>query len=377
MAMAGWYLLLCALFCLMDARPASPDSALPVHEKSPAAAAMGEKEEFWTRWNSDKEDHKLVTIAQEQPSKVAIFTEEDGLSLISKVRRERIVSLDTGCGRSKNRLATLFDGTKLCCRYREWRDIRGEFYANQLNSYLGMFNAPPATIIKVNFSSPQWVNVAESAREAGWADGATILVTLYVEDLVDETFPLTLREGDTVVTKDALDAASPDDKHRFLQWSDMIVFDFVIGHSDRIFNNLFNLQWNDQMLRKPIHNLLKTKHGSNLLLFDNESGFWLGYKMGWNEPQKYELQERYLKRMCVFRDRTVERVKYLLRGNPSDHPDRDSPLKRLEKYIKHIDRASFQMVEPLMLQQGQEFERRLGLVLEQVEKCARGIDKGL
>lgn len=380
-----WYMLLCAVICLMDAKPVQLDKtvALPEKDEPPPTVSKeqlpgrGEGGEFWTRWDSDSDS---VQDAEGFPES-GLFTTEDGLSFASNLHRGKIVSLSAGCGRGSNRLGTLADGTRFCCRYRElqWRDIRGEFYAYHLNNLLGLHNAPPATLIKVNFSSPQWRRVASEAREAGWSDHTTIIATLYVKELVPETFPPVLTRSDShLVTTEYLDSASPKEQSRILQWSDLIVFDFVVGHSDRIFNSLFNLQWNTHMLERPVHNLLKTKHGEKLFLFDNESGFWLGYKMAWRETSKYEMQERFLKKLCVFRDRTLQRLKYLLHGKQTAAQTADtavreseSPSQRLDRYIKEADRKSFQMVEPLGKKHRQEFESRLRLVVKQAETCGQ------
>lgn len=368
--MASWYLVFCAIIYSMDARPVQLESSTTLINTAPADPT-DEDGGFWTRWNSDAED--ISRLDSEQPS--TLFTKEEGLDFASKAHRDKIVSLSSGCGRGKNRLATLSDGTKMCCRYRQWQDIRGEFYAYHLNNFLGLFNAPPATLIKVNFSSPQWEGIVKPAKEAGWDDHTTIVVSLYVEDLADETLPSALTKTDSVVSEEYVEGISSAEKSRILQWSDLLVFDFVMGHSDRVFNNLFNLQWNSQMLERPVHNLLKTKHEKKLLLFDNESGFWLGYKMAWSEHFKYDLQKKYLEKMCVFRTRTIESVKYLLYGNAIDSEgimadsESESPTKRLENYINKMDSKSFHMVEPLKAEQRSEFKSRLRLVLEQVAKC--------
>lgn len=358
----NWCVILwCTVLLQLDASPVSTATVFlgqQLHQQ-PSAAVGHSEDEPWTPDQVSKE-----MASSFPPTAAAIFTEEDGRAFVSRVRREKFVSLEDGCGRGKNRLATLSDGTKLCCRYRDlqWREIRGEFYSYYLNNYLGMFNAPPAALVRVNFSSPQWAGVQRSAVEAGWSDHTTIVVSLYVEDLTQETFPAILADdGKSIVTEEHLKRA---DRSRILQWSDMIVFDFIIGHSDRIFNALFNLQWNSQMLRRPVHNLLKTKQSHRLLLFDNESGFWLGYRMGQQDPFKYELQERYLKRLCIFRSQTIKHVESLLL------PGETSAFKKLEKYIDVVDSVSLQMVnKPLSADQRKEFESRLRLVVKQVKSC--------
>lgn len=386
--MTSWYLLLCAAaICLLDAKPvkleispvASPamDDSLLVPFKEGVTTSPEGGDEFWTRWNSD------TSTSNTEPEGTT-FTAADGLDFASKLHNEKIVNLTVGCGRGKNRLGTLSDGTKFCCRYRdqEWREIRGELYSYHLNSLLGMFSAPPATLVRVDFSSPRWSSVAGFAREAGWSDGKVFVATMFMTELEYETFPpILVQSDDDIVTKEYALSASPEEKSRLLQWSDLIIFDFVVGHSDRIFNTLFNLQWNSRMLLLPVHNLLKTKHGKKLLLFDNESGFWMGYKMGWKELHsnfKFEMQERYLKRMCFFRERTLRRVRYLLDGDQRtgstavNSLDRDlaSPASlRLDRYIKEVDQKSFEMVKPLYSEERKELESRLRHVMQQVDKC--------
>lgn len=347
-----------------------------------AATAQGEAEE--TPKNYDRVTQRMLHDLEEQPGReTAIFTDEDRSHFAAKLHSDRVVSLKFGCGRGKNRMGALSDGTKFCCRYRQlqWREIRGDFYAYHLNNLLGMHNAPPATLVKLNYSSPQWRGVADQAREAGWQDHMTVLVTMYVEEeLVGESLPdiLADQSSGAVVTREYMRTVSVEKRSRILQWSDLIVFDFLIGHCDRTFNTLFNLQWNSRMMQKPVHNLLKTRAGEKLLLFDNESGFWMGYKVGRRDSSKYEMQERFLKRMCVFTGRTLEQLEYLASGRGrsreeagSDDDESESPAQRLERYIKQEDRTSFQMIEALGLEQKQEFESRLRLVLEQVEKCTR------
>jgi hypothetical protein len=358
----------------MDAKPVKLDREFATPAELDLPGVTGDAgDEFWTRWDSEEPVTQVPTSS--------VFTAEDGANFGIKMHKDKIVSLSAGCGRGKNRLGELADGTKFCCRYRElqWREIRGEFYAYHLNNLLGLYNAPPATLLKINYSSPQWSGVADSAREAGWSNHMTIIVTLFVEDLAQETFPPILTGSENgFVTEKYLDSASPEEKSRILQWSDLLVFDFLVGHSDRVFNSLFNLQWNEHMLQRPVHNLLKTKRGKKLLLFDNESGFWMGYKMGRREASKFEMQERFLKKMCVFRDRTLHHVRHLLYGDKtlsqSSSGSVESPSRILERYIKNNDPQSFQMVEPLGNEQKKEFESRLRLLMKQVEKCKEELE---
>ena len=291
-----------------------------------------------------------------------LFTIEDGIKFASKVRSQKIASLEKGCGRGKNQLATLTDGTKVCCRYRDlqWREIRGEFYSYHLNNILGLLNSPPAVLVRVNYSSPQWELVTNSLKLALWMDHSTVVMTLFVEDLTKEAIPQVLRKTNYLISEDDLNGLSLLEQEHLLQWSDMIVFDFVIGHSDRIFNTLLNLQWYSKMMDQNVHNLWKTAKGKRFLLLDNESGFWMGYKLGWEDQHKFEMQERFLAKLCIFRSRTMNRIKFLM----------GSARKLFERHISIVDPQSFHMLESMNLKQEHEFESRLKRVVEQIEKCA-------
>lgn len=90
-----------------------------------------------------------------EQSRLALFSYKDGQDFSAKVRSEVVVKLETGCGRPKNLLATLADGTRVCCRYREnqIRELRGDLYSYHLNGYLGLWNALlPLTFLKSKYS---------------------------------------------------------------------------------------------------------------------------------------------------------------------------------------------------------------------------------
>ena len=292
-----------------------------------------------------------------------LFTLQDGAEFAKRVRSHNVVDLVKGCGREPNRLVVFDDGSKACCRYRdlEWRELRGDIYSYHFNNMLGLHNSPPAVAVQVKYRSAQWEQVTEALREAKWRDHKVVVMTKFVEEIIPEAIPSAFRKDDHVV--DQNDLISSDDRERLLQWSDMIVFDFIIGHSDRIFNTLLNLQWFSKMMDRNVHNLWKTKQDKRFLLIDNESGLWMGYKLGWCDEQKLEMQSRYLEKLCLFRNSTVDRIRSLIYGNE------ESPRSQLEAYIKSVDPQSFAMFKTLSRKEGQEFELRLKKVENQINKC--------
>ena len=305
-----------------------------------------------------------------EQSRLALFSYKDGQDFSAKVRSEVVVKLETGCGRPKNLLATLADGTRVCCRYREnqIRELRGDLYSYHLNGYLGLWNAPPTAIVGVDFSSKQWKLVEARARKEGWKDGSVVAMSLFIDDLRDVYIPPLLRDimhKNATITQDNVLAQNlvKSQQHELVQWSDMALLDFIIGHSDRVFNTLYNYQWNKNMMEKKVHNLLKTFSGQ-LVLIDNESGFWMGYAMGATDPLRYALQEQLLSKFCIFRRSTVKKIKSLTQEG-------SKPATKLEDYIKVADLESFQLMEPLDLTQRTEFNSRVSISLELIEECIK------
>ena len=298
-----------------------------------------------------------------------LFTEEDRRTLAKKMRTLSVVSLEQGCGRMKNRLATLEDGTRVCCRYREnGNQLRGDVYAYHFNRLLGMWNAPPTVAVKVDFSesNTQWRTVRDTAIEAGWTSGASIVVSQYLEELKDEHFPSVLKNVSSVLplTASSVVNLSMAEKSRVMEWTDMIVFDFVIGHTDRLFNALINSKWNSQMMEKPVHNLKKTASSSDLVLIDNESGFDFGYVAAKQKEEYYKLQISFLESICVFRTPTIRALGSIIgtEGTP--------PSALLEKYIRQVDPLSYSALRIWRDSSQKEFSKRVAETLNRVHECA-------
>lgn len=296
----------------------------------------------------------------------APFSEEDGKAFAEKARSLRVTRLEEGCGRMKNRLATLEDGTRVCCRYRDnVNELRGDLYSYHLNGLLGLWNAPPTAAVKVDLSGKQWSGVREAAREAGWKERAVVLLSLYIDGLHEEHIPLLFKSGKYTLTSELFSNVSltAEETKHLVQWTDMIVFDFVIGHTDRLFNILLNLKWNSHMMEKPVHNLKKTR-SSDLVLLDNESGFWIGYTSGKQAQENYDLQAHFLKRLCVFRRQTIQALLKLssVNGQP--------PSAVLEGYIQQVDPTSFSLLRRLKDHLQTEFNTRVKEIEKRLSQCA-------
>ena len=292
-----------------------------------------------------------------------LFNSDSGKKFMSDARTKRVASLQKGCGRMKNRLAVFEDGTRVCCRYRDsLRDLRGDVYAYYFSGLLGLWNTPPVAVVTADFNSEQWKSVVAIAKEAGWMNGGYLIMSLFIDGLSGEYIPKLLREKHSELGTKSLSAANHtgEENIRLMQWSDMIVFDFLSGHMDRIFNTLANLQWNSKMMDKTVHNLEKTDSGT-LVLLDNESTFWMGYVSGRKKSSNYDIQIEFLKRTCLFRKKTIEAVSKLL---SSGRPD-----VILEEYIKASDPYSYETMPKLNSWEREDFKSRLETVLEHIQLC--------
>ena len=127
-----------------------------------------------------------------------LFRKREATIFMEKIHSLRVVSLERGCSTSKptNRLATLEDGTKVCCRYMRI----GNVYSYHLNWLLGLRNIPPATAVKFNQSNEKWRSVRDAALNAGWRDGRTVLMELFIENLTEVYMSPYFSDSKTSVT---------------------------------------------------------------------------------------------------------------------------------------------------------------------------------
>lgn len=221
------------------------------------------------------------------------------------IRNGTVIKMEEGCGRMQNRLLTFDDGTKACCRYRQNTDqIQGELFSFYLGRLLGLNNLAPSALSAVQRHNPMWSKIRPQMSHAQWVEDRPVVLTKYVDDLLPAQIPNTLRRSSRKLhPKDV--PTNKTTSVELAQWSDLIIFDYLIANLDRIVNNLYNLQWNPGMMDAPAHNL--ARHASwNLLLFlDNESGLLHGYRL----LDKYEpYHTTLLNALCVFRRPTVEAI---------------------------------------------------------------------
>lgn len=234
------------------------------------------------------------------------------------VEKAVAIKMESGCGRMQNRLITFQDGLKACVRYRQNIDqIQGELFSFYLAKILNLPNLVPSTVRIVDPGKPLWQNLRNEIASAQWNSNRPLILTQYIANLNSADIPIIFRpierhlnKYDVInMTKSIIDKDYLLDKLvELAQWSDLIVFDYLTANLDRIVNNLYNYQWNANIMDAPAHNLAKKADNSLLVFLDNESGLLHGYRL----LKKYEIYHSLLlENLCMFKKETVATIKKL------------------------------------------------------------------
>ncbi|KAH9515076.1 Four-jointed box protein 1 [Bulinus truncatus] len=270
-----------------------------------------------------------------------------------------VVKMEEGCGRMQNRLVTFRDSSKACARYRLNSDqIQGEIYSYYLAQLLNISNMPPTLLAQVDALSQKWRTVHLQLSLAQWADSKIVVLTQHIGGLAPAHIPAEFRDERRRLepTLAGLGGKTHDELCELVQWSDLVIFDYLTANLDRVINNMFNKQWNDQMMTNPAHNLEKQKDGT-LVFLDNESGLFHGYRL----LDKYASFHRtLLDALCVFRPETVKAVK-TLHTSGSIGRDLYDLFKSHEPLHKHIAAIPEKNIKIL--------QQRLDDVYQQIVKC--------
>ncbi|XP_004069781.1 four-jointed box protein 1 [Oryzias latipes] len=265
---------------------------------------------FWSDWLED-----LFPVG---------FTQEHALAWRNKGRTSRVVRLERGCGRTSNQLATFADGTKACVRYGINADqVQGETLTYYFASVLGITNLPPLVLSQLSRHGEQWAAVRTRIDSLQWSDGTVVSLTEWISNLSGVVAPAPLRQesGGLHPLLQGLSNKTTAELLELMQWTDLILLDYLTANFDRLVSNLFSLQWDSRVMERETNNLLKTPHG-DLVFIDNEAGLVHGFRV-LNMWEKYH--SSVLSSVCVFRKRTARRVAEL-------HARRDARQRLLELY---------------------------------------------
>ncbi|KAL3882254.1 hypothetical protein ACJMK2_028616 [Sinanodonta woodiana] len=288
------------------------------------------------------------------------FSSNDHENWKKKAKFEKIVKMEEGCGRMQNRLLTFQDASKACARYRLNTDqIQGEIYSYYLGKLLGIQNLAPSTLQIVNLRDNQWSMVHDQLTNSQWSEEKPVILAQWIDNLSPAYIPYEFREqGNKGLQPDpnSLRQKSNSELCEFLQWSDLIIFDYLTANLDRVVNNMFNKQWNDQMMNRPAHNLEKSSDG-HLVFLDNESGLFHGYRL----LDKYSpFHQVLLDSLCVFRKSTIDTIERLVKSESIGDElqklfEANEPLHR---YIPKIPKLNIKLLND-----------RLRKVYTQIHKC--------
>lgn len=275
-----------------------------------------------------------------------------------KVQSVKIVKISEGCGRMQNRMLTFRDASKACARYRLNTDqMQGEIYSYYLSKLLKIANVPPSTLKLLDSNSDQWLSVRPDIANAQWPDDKVIIMTEWIDRLKPSYIPPEFRgEEKTLFPSAELGQKSKETICDLLQWSDLIIFDYLTANLDRVVNNMFNRQWNDQMMSSPAHNLERSNSGA-LIFLDNESGLFHGYRL----LDKYSSYHKtLLNSLCVFRNSTASEIERLhFSGTVGD--ELHSLFVNNEIYHRHIPKIPRKNIQIL--------QQRVDDVYEQIKQC--------
>ncbi|CAG9770815.1 unnamed protein product [Ceutorhynchus assimilis] len=260
------------------------------------------------------------------------------------VNKAVAIRMENGCGRMQNRLVTFQDGLQGCVRYRQNTDqIQGELFSFYLAQILKLPNLAPSAVSIVDLDSPLWSNLHNEIASAQWNSNRPIVLTQFISNLNSANIPAVFKPLERHLNKyDVMNMTKSllMDKNDVLknlvelaQWSDLIIFDYLTANLDRIVNNLYNYQWNVNIMDAPAHNLAKKADSELLLFLDNESGLLHGYRL----LKKYEIYHSILlDNLCVFRKQTANVIKKLKTKGNIGKLLRDMFEKRNSATVKDI-----------------------------------------
>ncbi|XP_053676057.1 extracellular serine/threonine protein kinase four-jointed [Anopheles nili] len=314
------------------------------------------------------------------------------------LREAEVERLEIGCGRMQNRLLVFRDGTRACARYRQNTDqIQGELFSFYLGQLLNLTNLAPSAAAIIDPEARLWAAATEELAGAQWKPTKPVVITQWIGRLEPAGIPVPFRplerhlnrydvrnitegldrprDGVRRLLLDRLASGSGRDSSgssvtgppsaealerlvELAQWSDLIVFDYLIANLDRVVNNLYNFQWNADIMAAPAHNLARQTDSALLVFLDNESGLLHGYRL----LKKYEAYHGLLlDNLCVFRRSTVRALEAL----------RDASVgQRLNALFERTTTAQIRDVLPPLPEKSVKIlVDRIDRVLGQVQKC--------
>ncbi|MPC57468.1 Four-jointed box protein 1 [Portunus trituberculatus] len=325
------------------------------------------------------------------------MSDEDVGRLLWQLRSRKVTELRDPswerCGRPKNQWVRFSGSVAACARYRYPDDhlLLGEVLSFYLARLLQISRVPPATLARPDH--PRWTAAAPQMERAGWGAAPVVVLTPWLPDLVRDYMPASLHHA--LATNTTLGMATEDtwgtdrgagershhpqlrdvsesELVRLLQWSDLLLFDFLTANYDRVAYMLDAAEGEGRpdVLVGTVHNLVLNRATGGLWLLDNESGLVDGYSVlyGNGDPTQAtrfaSFHRKLLRSMCLFRRTTIGAVLGL-----SAHP---KPHELLVEFARDNEPLLYLLPDPL---RHQPFLSRLSDRLQEVRawvaECAR------
>jgi len=246
---------------------------------------------------------------------------------LQELRERKVQSLDKPdwlhCGREKNRFVHFQDGGHACARFRanHAEFVQGEIMAFYLARLLGITNTPAVALSEV--SSNQW----DSVEEQQWPKNSIVALIEWLPNLTKTTMPAMLRkqllqqtsnpEIYQPIDKTSEDLTSLDETQleHLVQWSDLVIFDYLTGNYDRMASMQDGAEKEDKpsILKETIHNLALSEDTGSLWYIDNESSFLDAYSLLYDDENNNgvrfrKFHKQMLKNSCIFRKKTINRL---------------------------------------------------------------------
>ena len=292
-----------------------------------------------------------------------VFSAEGDKDFIDKAHRLRIINITKGCSDYEKRMLILEDGTKVCSKHRvNYQQLQSELYSFHLSRILNIYNIPPAVLVKVDYTTAQWQEVIGDATKAGLRQGMVVVLTQYIDNLLPTYIPdlLQVKSDILLPTNTSFKITAERKIHQLIQWTNLIIFDFITANSDRVMNALANMQWNPRVISMPVHNLYETSKGS-IIFIDNESGFWLGYKLASESENHRRLQKSYITKICIVDATVLHAIEELL----------DTGCDTLRKRVVEHDPESCRYIPMMKSNIIDELENRLTFTVTSINSCTK------
>ncbi|GAB6021411.1 Four-jointed box protein 1 [Chamberlinius hualienensis] len=327
-------------------------------------------------WSNDIEKQMPKGLSSERVKQLQMYMRQTSV-------QELLPPSWNQCGRPKNQIAVLSDGSRACARYRVPHQylVLGEVLSYYLARLLNITHVPVLILSKVDRTNAQWSYLSGGVtafNAAGWQTNSTIALIRWVQDLERSQMPKlilsALKKGTAISSKnDLLDSMSTLNLIELMQWSDLIVFDYLTGNYDRVasMQDTAEKEAKPSVFNENVHNLVRNSNTGALWLIDNESGLLDAYSLLYSEehPSQGErflnFHKLMLQTICVFRRSTVRQIR-LFGGHSQPHKFLLDYVKQNEPlfYENEIDYNKYELFR-------RHFKHRIEEVNIWINQCQR------